>query len=344
MQKMIRGGRGVLVLAICLLMSLAFGGVVAYGAWGSGSNTLKVETGAEAGADIESASVQVDLYKVATAAHDDTYETYNYTLVEGFDSEQMKAAFESGDWATFADLAAAAATADGTSVKADKTNQAITSPVTGLEDGVYLVLPHGAGVDVKDAAAYSATKKYTFNPSIVALPTRDGLNPDGMPDSGYGSTWVDEATIVLKYEEGTAYGSLVIRKMLGSIVDAEPATFVFHVVGKDVDEYASVYVTEAGTTSTTLRHLPCGQTYTVTEQYSGNKYSPSSAVTVTSGVVTPDETTEVPVSVSFSNEPDGRHPGGGHGIENHFEYIEDTGGTAWSLTEQTGLSGAETKQ
>ena len=348
-MRRMRKGLSALVLAICLLMSIALGGKAL--AAGEGANTLSTIATASTDeafkADIAKANVQVDVYQVATAAKDTKADTYNYTLVAPFNGLQadMEAALDkdnAGTWEAFADKAAGLI---GTATKAAE-NVPVGTDIK-LDDGLYLVIAHGAGITDKPVA-YSEQYAYTFAPSLVSLPTKvqatygdDGylIGPIAT-DASFGE-WLTSVTIALKPEQTPLFGSLQIDKIIPVLVDSKPCTFVFHVVdtatgGKVYDNYGSVYVTAGGTdpTSTTITHIPAGIEVTVTESYDGARYKQTSPDPAPVKIIADEVADGNPAKVSFTNEPDGNHTHG-YGIENYFEYVNDE--IKWDLVRQTGL-------
>jgi len=346
-MRSMRKGLSALVLAICLLMSIALGGKAL--AEGEGANTLSTIATASTDeafkADIAKANVQVDVYQVATAAKDTGYDTYNYTLVAPFTGLQadMEAALDkdnAGTWEAFADKAAGLI---GSATKAAE-NVPVGTDIK-LDDGLYLVIAHGEGVTDKPVA-YSEQYAYTFAPSLVSLPTKVQATYDAdgylvgpiATDASFGE-WKTSVTIALKPEQTPTFGSLQIDKIVPTLVDGKPCTFVFHVVdtatgGEVYDNYGSVYVTTDGTTSTTLTHIPAGIEVTVTESNDGARYHQTSPDPAPVKIIADEVADGNPAKVSFTNEPNGDHTHG-YGIENHFEYIDDE--TMWELTTQTGL-------
>lgn len=337
---------GALVLGLCLMLSVALSGRAL--AEGEGANTLKTVATASTDeafvADMATADIVVDVYRLASATKSEVYDAYDYELVAPFTG--LQAMFEgalNGGTSTWEDVADASAALFGEAEKV-VANVPVGEEIK-LDDGIYLVVPHGAGVD--GMTAYSETYRYTFVPSVVALPTKVQAGYDqqgylvGPISSSDSGEWTTEVTIALKPSQEPLYGDLVITKNVPTFAGTEPATFVFHVTGEGYDEYASVYVTSEGATSTTLEHIPAGLEVTVTEVYTGARYTPQGSDTATTTIVA-SETSESPASVSFTNVPDDTYTGGGHGIENHFEYTND--GDQWVLTSQNGLVAAETQE
>jgi len=310
--------------AACLLAVLAFGGVSAQVARGAGDNTLTVHAVAENSDyadDIAGADVVVDVYKVALAEPNSTYVTYDYTPTGVFKDLTIPADPDASDWQDLANRAAALVgpTAEGTA-SADET-------ITGLDDGLYLVLAHGKGNTT--LTAESDLYEYTFQPVLVAVPgtsTYNTADPAG---------WDGNVTMSLKPERDWRYGNLKIVKTVTDFPsDGEPATFVFHITGtrpddKPYENYASVYFDGGTSHETTVTHIPVGTDVTVTEEYSGARYELVSSDDETKTIVADSD-----IQFSFTNKSNGSHTGG-HGIENNFKLDKIDGGWDWTWNKGT---------
>ena len=349
-----------LSLAVCLIAAVAFGGVAAWAVgtwWTPGGNSLTV-TAANSNdeaflEDIAKADVVADVIKIADATANDSYQAFDYTLVKGFESLSEEFAAATGsksssaeNWQRLADAAAklVTLTEPGTMTLTDAATGSITSTLSGLEDGLYLVIAHGTGITEPDGGKYVASSTYydyIFPPTIVALPGKDEVNPDGehagYPSTDYGN-WVKEVAIEMKAERVPAMGSLKIVKNVTDF-SGDPATFVFHIVGTQLDgtpyeNYASVYYPEKP--ETVVEGIPAGTVVTVTEEYEGGRYEFES-MTPADGKVTivSDRRAAIDLnleqaSVTVVNKPNG-HDVPGHGIENNFTAAED-GNWTWHST------------
>ena len=173
--------------------------------------------------------------------------------------------------------------------------------------GLYLVMAHG--YVPADGAHYDAQKgfagvaygdylRFLFPPTMVAAPTKWADAEGSMSgviytDWDYGE-WHDDAAIYLKSSYEPLYGSLRIEKAVEGYT-GEETTFEVQ----------------------------------VTEEYAGGRYQLASenaqkATIVSDVAVNRSEDDEVTMaSVAFTNEPNGNHPGGGHGIENHYSFTPD---------------------
>lgn len=320
-----------LFTAFCVLFSVAVFGAVAHA---EGDNTLTVGVAeAEYKEDIVAAqNLVVDVYKVASAEHDGTYDTYNYTLEEPFTS--LQADFDAaqqgtGDWAKlYADAAKLSASATAVQTAAPITGDA-ASPLY-LDDGMYLVLARGENEEVGSLKANGALHEYQFQASMVAMPTKWADEAGDMSgtirtDGSYGE-WHNEATINLKATQRPLYGDLVIKKLFEGPTPTESTTFVFRATGtspdgsETYDLYGSVML--PGESSTTLTHIMVGTELTVSEVYTGARYQLVSANGVSAKIVADKD---APATVEFTNAPDGDNTPGGHGIRNHFDLDPNTG-------------------
>ena len=332
MQR-IKRVHGLVALIVGAVLCLALGSAFAWAEGedsNTGSNQLQVYLTLDKSEQIASESVEVRLYKIASANKDSKYDTYNYTFdVEGFtdlgkDFDQASIAGEG--WQEMADAAKELVTAEtpvaASSVSAtDEVGSLAT--FANIADGLYLVL-------VDDTA--TASYEYSFVPAIVSLPSKVDATGAMVFDTSEGR-WTNtepEVPVVmfLKYQEKARHGDLVINKVVTDF-KGEPATFVFHVVdtatnGDIYDNYAAI--TYPDQTSTTLTQIPAGIEITVSEVYFGARYEidgPNDLVVTT--------VANESVSVSFTNAPNGSPTYGGHGIENHFVF-DDKGDWPHSRT------------
>lgn len=353
-MQLVRNRLGTMALAACLLVALAFGGATALAAgnwWPTGNtNTLTVypTNSEEFKSDIAEADVVLSYYKVADAVANDADEAFTYNLTEEFaDSGLVIPTDPSGsDWQDFADAAAGFVSLPGDKTKAVEGAESVD--IDGLEDGLWLVLAHGASV-TDDYKAYSKYFEYAFQPTVVALPGKDVVAPDsepwnergqaGKPTTDYGA-WKTAITIKMKTERKPLYGSLEIVKNIEKF-EGKPATFEFHITGKtldgkDYENYASVYYTGGTSESVVVPHIPAGTDVTVTETYTGARFKLVSAKDVTAKIVS-DMAVELGgdmASVSFTNEPNGNNTEG-HGINNEF-IASENGDWTWHSTPAQG--------
>lgn len=315
--------RALLVLATCVACVLAFGATLAQAAIDSGmggKNQLTIGV-ADGESDVKDAKAQVNVYRIATGAKDSQYDTYKYTfeadpfteLGKGYDPQTMN----SDSWQAMAEAAKKIVADNGTTPVAIAS---VGEPITGLADGLYLVL-------IPDAS--TATHVYTFQASIVALPGKVGA--DGPVYNTATGAWTDQVQAVAKWTMTPRKGSLRINKDITDFV-GDDATFTYHITGTLPDgtayeNYAAVHYAANGEGDhyTIVGGIPAGLEVTVTEINDGAQYSsvdgPSKTTTISA-----DE--EAPVS--FTNAPNDSGKVG-HGIENHFVFDKDYNGGDWRL-------------
>ena len=305
--------------------------------------TLTVRPGSgDYAEDLAQADVAVDLYKVADAVVDSSYDTYDYRFTEGYAGLSLPEDPDSAAWDALAQKAAQKALAGGTPVASGKAGSAVRLPGCGL----YLAVARGEGitdytttVEGSDGAeeiatiAHSGRYTYTFTPSLVSLPGKEADANGDINTAGDGD-WLYHLTVTLKPERSVRYGSLQIVKDLRRYETSGPAAFVFNVEasldGENVySDVVSLTFTEPGQRATLVEKIPVGAVVTVTEVYSGAAYSPVSAQAQEAQIV-PD----TPVPVTFANDYNGSDRGGG-AIVNHFSYSAD-GGWGWEQMADNG--------
>ena len=131
---------GALAAAFCALFSLALFAQVALAA---GGNTLTVGIADESYlSDVTSKeSLVADVYKVASAEYDATYDTYNYTMVGEFASLQSKldaALNGTGDWTALCDASVEAAKSSTPAVQGHVIAGSGAGSISLADDGIYL--------------------------------------------------------------------------------------------------------------------------------------------------------------------------------------------------------------
>lgn len=312
-------------------------------------------------ANLDTAGVVIDLYKVADAVPVDGYDTYDFDFLGGY--EKLGEIYDSNpnnaDWRKMAQTAARYALEKGTKVEQGN-GVAAKSQIAGLDCGLYLLIARGSDIDEytttvkqEDGAeniatiAHSDRYVYTFLPELIALPSKQAQNADGTTDNttaGNG-TWRYDMDVNMKPQQGPRYGSLEIVKTLQSYnydaasANRQPAEFVFQVEavldGQTVrSTVVSLSFTEAGQKSAIVDQIPVGAVCTVTEVYSGATYE-----LVTDPVQTSDPIEAVDVkSVEFINDYNETDRGGGSAT-NHFEYDEDTDEWGWERVPDNSVSG-----
>lgn len=323
---------GILVLAMASVIAIALGAASALADpapwWQTpDQNTLTVaavDGESDMATDVATCNVAVDVYRIAIADPNPNYQAFDYTPVEPFAELAIPADPTAEDWQALADQAAAIVLPEGASAFAVEPYKSGTAgqAMSGMEDGLYLVLAHGQGVTNGFTAVNGDyTKEYTFQPTIVALPgTASGTTADP-------SGWISDVAIALKPEAEPLYGDISISKTLTGFVGTEPAMFTFHIESTPDSpyEYAndkSITFTGAGTDVVLDTHIKAGTIVTVTEVHEGTRYQlvtgdTSPKTIVSNEAIAAGAATSVP-EAAFTNEPSDETKQG-HGIENKFE-------------------------
>ena len=275
--------------------------------------------------DLLSASIPVNLYKVASVD-----ESGNYTGTGAFsklDLSSVSADNLDTAAATWAERAAEAKKLlkDDTESPTTVTLTQGRGTATGLDTGLYLV-------DTPKVITTNYT--YTFTPYLVSLPTNNYYN-NGQTSDGwiYDLTKESNSAVGLKPEQHVRYGDLVINKELKdhNATFGDKATFVFQIDITTLDNKKETRIEEltfdaAGSHSATIEKIPAGSHVTVTEVYSGASYELASAkIQETDIIANPEKKSEEefrPAEVSFINKHDGR-TNGGYGVKNNFKLDEN---------------------
>ena len=321
---------------MCLLAALAFGGVMASWATDSGlggANSLTVNTVASDADDLTNANVTVNVYKIADGAY-----TSGFEYIPQYKDFASKYNLDDMTGSRWQDMANEAEANLGSLAPAVK-NAPAGEAITGLSDGLYLVVA---------PAANSATSKYTFNPTVVALPTKKPLtddqgnvivDEDGFPiiktSVEYGD-WVTEADITLKYTKEPLYGSIKVIKQIDNF-SGEPASFTFHINGKtpsgaEYDNVLMVYYDGGESCEAVDTHIPAGTKVKVTEAYESNRFERVDADTSEKVIIADEFVTENnPMAQAiFKNHQTTEIPQG-HGVQNNFEYTQENGDWEWHI-------------
>jgi len=283
---------GAMVLAACLLVALAFGGTlaIAAGEWApAGPYTLDVyaQSNEKLAADLASGDVDLvaDVYQLATGEEDTAYETYNYTLAFPFATEEMQDLFDNaldkdsaGDWEAVGAAAMEILSDPNKAKGATKVGSATLSKdgVASLsfsEKGIFMVVPHG--LNDESLVAYGPVYKYEFNPSLLALPTKDAVDGVIGTAAEYGD-WLNATAIDLKVEEKLLYGSLTIKKNVTEF-RGTPVIFDFSidsVPGSDPEYHQTkaVELTKGTSAEGLVEGIPAGIEVEVRETYDGAGY------------------------------------------------------------------------
>lgn len=317
--------------------------------------------------DIKTANVVIDLYRIADAVAVPKYDTYDWSMNEGFTSITIDKEIDGDGWkkaaqqaadivlgtasdgATEWDPSASVAAIDDT---LKVTGNAADTQITGLKAGLYLIIAHGsdvteyattvtdetAGTTGTATLANSKTYAYKFSPELISLPTKDA-DENGIINTANTGEWIYDAAATMKPSREVRIGDLEITKILnnyaqrdkqGNIIK-DPATFVFEVTAYEDD-----------TKATQIYH----DYVSIVFDTFGSKSVLVNDLPVGSYVVVKEvyhgiytayadqETTIVAndtVGVTFENEYENRESGGGS-VTNHFEYSENDG---WAQYEQT---------
>lgn len=170
------------------------------------------------------------------------------------------------------------------------------------------------------------TDIFRFTPYLISVP---GNNYKENGDD----TWLYEVDSLIKAEQETRYGKLVIEKKIDTFnLSMKDATCVFKVEAvKDGElvysDVVAIDFKEYGTNSVTIEHIPAGAEVTVTEVYSSGSYKNTSGVTQTTTIVADDEDGNS-VKVSFENTYNNRLITGGTAVVNRFSKNQD-GSWSW---------------
>ena len=300
------------------------------------SCTLTVHPGSEGLAgELAQAQVVVDLYKVADAVSDSTYDTYSYRFLDGYTGLKVPDQPTNAQWKNLSQEAARIALNGATPV--------ISGAEAGKETavpgcGLYLIIARGSSnadykTTLKDqhgretiaTTAHSGEYTYTFPPSLISLPSKEADTDGNITTDGPGD-WLYNVSVTLKPERSERYGSLEIVKTLQTYETKDPATFVFQVEAtlgegenarKVYSDVISLSFTAPGQKTKLIEKIPAGAHVTITEIYSGAVYTPVTADTQT--VVIPANDI---VSVAFTNDYNNTNKGGG-AVTNQFDYGED---------------------
>ena len=329
-------------MALGLVVALALTGVVAFAAeWVTGERTVTVNLpknmDAKVEADIPSAEVVLDIYRIGTATANDKAETYD---LKGADQE-LQAALDAGDWDKMASVGLEKVKAGSVQlVEADFTvGEQVKLGTDAAADGIFLILPHGKSEAGDSLKAYGKVFEYTFKPSIVTLPTKPHAEEGQAINSAYGE-WITTIDAVLKFETKHRYGDLELYKTVERF-NGDPISFVWEITQVDpqtheviADGYknvTSIYFGEGDqgkVKSAQVRHIPADITVKVEEVYTGAHDEKSAGndaqyVYIQGGnTIDDDNPNKIADGYVFKNEPDDT-PEYGHGIQNHFKMQKD---------------------
>ena len=279
----------------------------------------------------------VDIYQVASYST----EEYAFETVKAFADLQKAlsdtAALDAKTWAALAQQAAGLALKEGSGIKPVAEGK-MKAKISGLEPGLYMIVPRGTDTKADDYDSYVKTNDnkelvsfiaeggdaFTYLPQLVVLPsTHDEIKPGDVISTADGD-WVYDVTVTVKATEESLLSSLKIVKSLLTYESKDPATFVFKVeCGDDYSNVVSIVFTKAGKQEVLIEDkFPIGAEVTVTEVYSGANYKATSAASQTVTIAAK----EVAVA-SFTNDYTNTNRGGGS-ITNQFTYMEDANGNS----------------
>jgi len=278
--------------------------------------------------DLENANVVVDVYKVADAVDDPGYDSYSFSPAYDYAGLGDFTAVE--DWQVLAEQAAEIAMNQDTPVSKD---QALNVAITLAEPGMYLLLAHGS--DMSGMEAESQEYRYSFQPVLLSLPTKEA-GEDGIATTDLPGEWIYDLSISLKMARTLRNGQFYIHKTFDEYepgaffgTDTFPVRCVFTMKYENTKEEG--LPTEAVITfddpSETDKYygpvtVPIGTVVTVTEEYTGASYKlvpEKSDQGVPMTIALGDNTAE------FTNiyEPSRKK---GEVIINHFYYPDDQRG------------------
>lgn len=332
---------GAIVLGACLLVALAFGGFTAFAAvtWqGSGfSNSLTVEAtnNDTMKPDIDKANVEVDVYRVATAQKNGSYDVYDYTWEAPFGTGAIDISkLDNDGWQKLADDAAKEVGKASTDSPIDHVTVDAGAKLDTIDNGLYLLMAHGKDAPVtyaEDGAAelhaYSEIYDYVFEPVLVAVPNKAADEQGKIrTDASYGP-WLTDVTVVLKPEKSPLVGSIKVTKTLTRPTN-EMRSFAFNIHikepnGSERDEVLNIDIAEGAYGEGEYSPIPAGSTVTVTENeelltgYRLVRGDSSPKTIVADRIVKAEGSTVAQATAAFENEPDGTTEHG-YGIENKF--------------------------
>ena len=305
--------------------------------------SLTIKPGSDELKKLDQANLTIDLYKVADALPDSTYDTYSYDVADGvnlskdIETYEGLAELDNEDWRELAQDAAKSVLKENAGIKPEKDSK-------DLSCGLYLVVAHGNLENYvsenKDhklvTVAYADEYKYSFLPQLISLPsTVKEIGEDGFTTAG--GNWEYNVTVTtLKPSQELRFGDLEIIKDVVTFENTTDATFVFDVVarmdGQDEPVFSNVYAvtfSEAGRRKIEIKgKIPVTAKVTVKEVYSGASYEVTTDDTQTTVIKAPGRDT---ASVTFENKYD-KHRKHGYGIVNKFSARTDpTGDITWDL-------------
>lgn len=335
-----------LLLAALLAFAALVGTAVAVDLTQPCSLTVLPGGGSEFAEDLKDAKLVYDLYLVAAAVSNEEDEGITFRMLEPFTDLKVPEAEDSDAWQALAQEAAALALEKGGAVvSAAPLNEPVRKTDGGndLMPGLYLLLARGEEMedyvrrteDEEGKIQISTTActkmyEYSFLPELVSLP---GKNSD--PE---GESWNYDLSVSLKPSRELRVAPVEISKALLSFRGPDPALFVFDVTavldGEIVySDVVAVSFDGPGLKRLPVGDLPVGAEVTVTEVYSGARYTVISGASQTIVVSAEDENTVV-----FENQYNDSVRQGG-GIVNSFIYTEENS-WSWQQLQDNSQGGA----
>ena len=305
-------------------------------------------------ADLRTANVTIDLYKIADVQKVSGYDTFEFVLKKDANGEEDRTygslfsedlasisnkEITSEEWEAIAQKAAALVLDPDQGIAIQSPDQSggdIETPIDVKAAGLYLVVPRGTDTTYVEKSedgdivtiATSDTYKYSFLPQLISFPSKDA-DENGVINTANTGDWLKDVTINLKFSYEERLGALDIIKGLEVYETKDPATFVFQVTGRTPagavifsNSYSMVFDLDTPREQkVSINDLPAGTIVTVKEAYSGSSFErivPSDSDTI---IADPIKAKDV-VKVEFNNTYDGTYKGGGS-AENVFTKGED---------------------
>lgn len=269
-------------------------------------------------ADLQQAHVVADLYRVADAVSETEDSNISFHFTGDYAALELQEGMDADAWQALAQQAARIAREKGEPVL----RGVELGTETELQPGLYLLIARGAELadywsesaddGLLSTLARSATYEYAFLPQFAVVPSRD---TEGSGD------WEYQIDIALKASYDRRPGSFEIVKSVSGLTGPDPALFVFHWYAYDengvllCDDVATIVFTSAGESRLRIDGIPAGARVVVHEEQN-RLYD-----LISQNDVTVEASTEDIQAAEFYNQPND-NPGGGFGVNNHFEYVE----------------------
>jgi len=367
--------RTIVSVVLCLVMSFTMLSITVWAVDLDYPNSLTVyPVEGPDGTDELHEKIVIDLYKIATAIPVSGYDTYTYDFdpafgditIDGISMSSLSSgtiSLQGDQWEVLAQEAAKIVQAGAAGSTQVTNGAAAGETVTNQIAGLYLIIARGKDLDdywtyetddtgVENLVSFGDSDGYTylFSPGLISLPTKQAIDMDGVSvvsTAAENGDWIYNAEVYLKYSKKELYGGIKIVKSIDDFKGNEEVSFVFRVTATipddpeyDFKDTVTVAFTSAGTTTAVLDHIRAGAVVEVTEVYPGLKYKPVSLVYPESNVIVAGEDDEHRIVFTAENHFRDDHSGG-HGIQNHFTYVEGENGNYWDAVQQTAAVGLE---